>query len=342
MNLYFNNWFSSITPIIKDIKKRHGSWVHVIGSSHNENHAMSDAVDEFFVEDPSIPYVQWLMSFLKEHKVDIFFVKKWAEEIFEIREQLEAMGIVVILEDEAAWNSVESKHETYEKIKKETAIALPDYVRSANANTVLSFLFSHDTCMKLDKGEGGASYKHITDGIKDINELSEGIYNRISTEKAAKLITEASTCDLEKFLFMEYLKSPELSVDCYNSRKGFLSVCRSKQESSRVQKMFYDKKINDICEEICRVFRFRFPFNVQFRLKNNGNSNDIDDYRLLEINPRISGGSYYQLLAGLNICDACLCDIMGGTAGMGYEPESYKNLSTKLITHVEQPILLGI
>lgn len=342
MKIYFNNWFSSIAPIIADIKKRHGKFVEIYGSSHNPNHVMVDVVDHFAVEKWNFEkggegYVEWVKDFIKSRNIDVFFVKKWTEEVLKHRKEIEQYGTVIVSDDLEKYLLTDNKAKTYKIL--EPVAKIPRYILSNNAKAIINFMqgYPQSYCFKLNNGEGGESFKKITADKLTMNDFENGIHNRIDWEELKQVLTCANPEDLEKFIFMEYLPSPEISADCYNSKQGFICICRSKLGSTRVERIYYSKKCSETCEKIGQTIGFKYPFNVQFRLQKGGNEEDFNDYRLLEVNPRISGGSYYQQTIGLNICDVCLCDIAKAD---GYDIADYIGFKDRLISHVETPVLI--
>jgi len=355
MVIYFNNWFSSISGIIADIKERDKTHsLKIIGSSHNPNHVMRDVVDEFYVEDGTGEtegdFIKWVIPFLKEHKVDVFFVKKWAEQVLEHKEEIEALGTTVVLDDKWIYEITEDKSRTYDFLRNRTFVAIPEYLRTDNKNEVVRFLINNpNACLKLNNGEGGMSYKKISNRITSMNDLEAGRYNHVTHEEIFDIIGRSYPEEINRFIFMEYLESPEISVDCYNSYNGFLAVCRSKIGITRAERIFYNKEISDTCLNICNAFGFKYPFNVQFRKKaGTPDCNFILNYRLLEINPRISGGSYYQTAIGLNICNVCLYDVLnrrllknGNEPQFKYDINDYIEFEEKTLSYVEKAVLIN-
>lgn len=338
MTIYFNNWFSSISNIIADMKKRHGDSINIIGSSHNQNHVMKDVVDSFFVEDweGRCSFMEWLIPFLKEQKPDIFFVKKWVEEVLENRKEIEELGIIIAAEDLDVYRLTDDKAGTYKKL--EGAIPIPEYLRSSDKDAISTFLGTHNACLKLNNGEGGESYKKIVRRPMFLNDIKNGRYNEITHEEIKALISHSLPSELYQFIFMEYLESPEISADCYMSNQGFICICRNKLGKTRAERIYHNKEISNMCEKIGKSMGFKYPFNVQFRKKAGTDENDFSNYMLLEVNPRISGGSYYQQLIGLNICDVCVCDIAG--IKNGYNINDYTDFKECLASHVETAVLI--
>ena len=204
-----------------------------------------------------------------------------------------------------------------------------------------SLIYQHrgknDLCFKLDSGEGGQSYRAINDKTLTIDSLNSYRMNTLTSYEVIELLTN-SFGQLSKLIFMEQLDGPEISVDCYNSKQGFIAICRSK-DSGRVEKIYYDEKLAAVCKKIQEKLKLNFPFNVQFRYKHRENGKHTRrDLRLLEINNRMSGGLYYEVSEGLNIADVCLKDCMNKSND--YNIEDFIKFKTKYVTHLELPINL--
>lgn len=338
MIVYFNHWFSSIGGIIEDLKKRRED-ICIIGSSHNENHVMKNYVDEFYVEDwqeKNERYIDWLMPFLRQNRPDVFFLKKHTEEVCAWKPEIKQLGIHVIAENGWLYTLLDDKAGTYKML--EGVVPLPDYLRTGDAKEVWDYLQNTpDVCFKLNNGEGGESFKHVIKGIRSLMDMTNGIHNEVGYKEARQIVLNATSEERKKFIFMEYLSSPEISADCYDSNQGFICICRDKVSGTRVERLYCSKDISDACERICKTLKIQYPFNVQFRLKKGEDQKNFDNYRLLEINPRISGGLYYQTKIGLNICEVCIADVMGRD---WYDINDYKLKEERFLTHIEKPIVI--
>ena len=362
--IYFNQWFSSITPVIEDIKKKMGNKIKIIASSKNPEHAYKNVVDEFLVEnwedgdslaDTNRNYIEYTLNVCKNYNVDIFFVKKNSKIIAENADKFKEIGVELILEDYSTLNSVKSKSEVYdllyESFKPEYKYLIPNYFRyriSGNKDDQLAsirdILYQSDIdelewCLKLDEDEGGASFRKIkSEKILDLSSLSKFRVNEITVTELNKMVDNLNEANLSKLLFMEILDEPEISVDCYNSKHGFIAICREKLPNSRVQRIYFNKEVTNICKSICELYDFKYPFNVQFRTAKGTDSNDIKNLRLLEINPRMSGGTYYSTLYNMNIAEQVLLDEMGISKPSDFS--KFVDFTDKRVTFVEQAIKL--
>ena len=324
--IYFNQWFSSISDVIADIKDKHPDELYIIGSSRNPNHVYKDVVDEFIVEDweevegdleqTKKNYVDWVCTLCYSYKVDFFFVKKHATWIAERAADFIVRNVRLINENIELLNKMQSKAYVYDILKVDDQVdwIVPHYLHTSNKREIEVILSNLSTknpwCFKLDEDEGGASFRKIDSSQVTLDTLSKFRVNTVSKSEALGMLTYLESDAINKLIYMEILDEPEISVDCYDSDNGFIAICREKIAGTRIQRLFYNKEIYAICNRLKDIFGFKFPFNVQFRTKHGTDSKNIDNLRLLEINPRMSGGTYYQLLLDLNMAEVCLLDLI--------------------------------
>lgn len=349
--VYFNQWFSSIANVIEDLKEKHGDKIKIIASSRNKDHAYKDSVDVFIVEDwketsnkeeSMTNYVNWVLNLCEKYKVDYFFVKKHAKYITQRKRDFSALDCFLISEDYETLTKLDNKSDVYKMLENtELRKYIPEYNVYNNAADAASYIHKHrgknDICLKFNSDEGGTSFRAINDDPITLNSLYGYRVNTISTSDAIQLTAHAGN-SINKLIFMEMLDSPEISVDCYNSKKGFIAICREK-EGGRREKIYYNQGIFDICQKIGEELNLLFPFNVQFRFKQGKSKDSINNLRLLEINPRMSGGLYYEVFNGLNIAEICLMDMMNMTEN--YSLDNYIDFEPKYVAHLEKAIHLS-
>ena len=351
--VYFNQWFSSIANILDDLRRKHGDTIKLIASSKNSEHAYKNSVDKFIVEDweetssktkSMDNYVNWVLDTCKKYKVDIFFVKKHAKYIMQRSHDFARIGVFLVYEDYDTISNLDSKSYVYDTLSKEEKLQylIPNYHRFTDTDAAIKYLEhnrnTNKNCLKFDSDEGGASFRAINDTPVSLNSLYKFRVNTVTTDEAQELVKSATDEKIDKLLFMEMLDSPEISVECYNSKNVFIALCRRKEEG-RKQRVYYDKELANICDYIGNLLNLRFPFNVQFRVKQGEDKNNLKNLRLLEINTRMSGGLYYELLGGINIAEICLLDLLNR--------ENEYNLNELIkqynytVTHLEKAIKLS-
>lgn len=350
--VYFNQWFSSIAWVIDDLKKRNKNQIKIIASSRNANHVYKNYVDEFIVEDweetgdkeqSMKNYVDWVLNLCKEYHVDYFFVKKHSSEITKRASDFSMSGTFLITEYYETLKSLDSKSGVYNKLGKDKELKkyIPMYINTDSGTKLIRELSAHrdknDICLKFDKDEGGASFRAISDKPVTMSSLCSFRVNTITTDEAIRLV--ASADELKRLIVMEKLDSPEISVDCYRSKHGFIAICREKG-ADRVQRIYYNKEISELCSKIGEVLGLIFPYNVQFRYEaGSEDSNGKKQLKLLEVNPRMSGGLYYEVANGLNIADICLKDCMN--RDREYNIEDFIDFEDKYVTHLELPVKIN-
>lgn len=351
--VYFNQWFSSITDVIKDLKDKHKNSIKIIASSKNKEHAYKDVVDEFIVEDweevkgdiekTKDNYIEWIKNTCRKYKVDIFFVKKHADWIAERSLEISmSSSVFVINESLEIQRAMQCKSNVYDILKNSISLDkyIPTYINTYNCNELLDLTKTlnkdNPWCFKLDCDEGGASFRKIDTSPITIDTLHSFRVNTVSSNEVKQMIKRCTTDELKRLIFMELLDSPEISVDCYNSKQGFIAICREKVVNTRTQRLYYNKEISTICEEIGKQLKLRFPYNVQFRVKHGEDSNKVENLRILEVNPRMSGGTYYSTLFDMNIANVCLCDMLNISSE--YNIDKFIGFEDKYVSHVEKAI----
>lgn len=332
--LYFNHWFSSIGNLIEDIKKENKD-ITIIASSKNKNCVYKDYVD-VFIEEPDTDYINFTLDTCKKYNVNYFFVKSNSLLISEHADELSNIGVTLVCDSYHKLLKLNKKSDTYKELEKDCELKkhVPEYICSNDKLIMTRALDVNKNkrkiCLKLNSDEGGKSFRKIKDDDKTINSLKIGYEPSITTEDAKSIIRSCD--DSSDIILMERLNSPEISVDCYNSKKGFIAICRKKLDG-RVQHIFYDDKISNICERICKTLELKFPFNVQFRYRENN-----DTPFIIDINPRLSGGIYQEVNVGLNLAKVCLDDLMCNNDV--YNVEKFKNFKEIKVTHIEKSIVL--
>ena len=344
--VYFNQWFSSIANVIKDMKSQ--CMVRIIASSRMKDHVYRCSVEEDWIEtsdtDKSMQnYVEWVLHLCKTENVDIFFVKKNAMYIMHEADKFKQLGVTLISDDYDTLRKIENKSCVYDILADDKYVKsfIPEYHVFKNSQGAIAYIEKHrmfdDICLKFNKDEGGTSFRAIKDRTLQLGDLYHYDLNTVTSDEAIHLVSNADS-DTSKLLFMEMLDSPEISIDCYNSCNGFIALARMKV-AGRKQKLFYNSELSDICMAIGNRLGLKFPYNVQFRVTRNGNVENINDLRLLEVNPRMSGGLYYEVECGKNIAVVCLLDMCGYVNA--YDINEFINFDNVYLSHIEKAIIIG-
>lgn len=127
-----------------------------------------------------------------------------------------------------------------------------------------------------------------------------------SENELLALLNYLNTCEklgIDDVIIQEYLPGTEYTVDClFDFNNNYIiSVPRirlvTKGGISMVGETVHNSKFDDIIRIIGNIIKFKGPINVQFKEDVSGN------LKLIEINPRLSGGLPITYRAGVNIPD---------------------------------------
>ena len=163
-------------------------------------------------------------------------------------------------------------------------------------------------CIKPSVSVYGLGFSVLDEERSSAQLLLEGVQYHIGLDDVRRGFAE-----MQKFrtmLVMEYLDGHEFSVDCVGEY-GRLVCAVPRKKALRVgQGQIIDVR-DDILEstrQLTATYGLNGVFNVQFREGQNG-------LRLLEINPRMSGGIAMACLAGPNLPHLALAGFDRGFDG---------------------------
>lgn len=159
-------------------------------------------------------------------------------------------------------------------------------------------------CVKPREGVFGSGFWRLDDGVSLFEALIGGGGRRIAPA-ALRAAIAASPVPV-RLLAMEYLAGPEWSLDCVCD-EGRLVVGVARRKRGRVQELEVDGPIFAIARAAVDLFGLTGLVNVQLKAA------DLtgDDPRLLEINPRMSGGVARSRFAGVNLPWRNLAALLG-------------------------------
>jgi len=113
------------------------------------------------------------------------------------------------------------------------------------------------------------------------------------------------------FIFQEYLPGPEYTIDVLSDLNGepLIAVPRIRVQTkagiSTVGKIIKDENISETCKSIAKYLKIKGPCCIQMKESNEGT------LKLVEVNPRLGGGTIFTALAGANFPAMILDMAMG-------------------------------
>jgi biotin carboxylase len=148
-------------------------------------------------------------------------------------------------------------------------------------------------CFKPVVGEGANGFRVIKEQIETISQLFKGGNGRrISYSYACEILGQQET--FPDLMVLEFLDGTEYSIDCVASQdKLYVAIPRMKG-SGRVRELVDHHELIQLAHRFHQEYKVPYAFNIQVKY-NNGIA------KLLEINPRLSGGAHFSCLSGINI-----------------------------------------
>jgi predicted ATP-grasp superfamily ATP-dependent carboligase len=301
--IWFNKTFSSIHVALRLIREmdREGCY-QIICSSPNQHAITALASDEFFPEPQglsSAEYRNWCLKFAKENDIQIFIPGKDASLISGSRELFEAVGTRVL--SAARPDMLEVLHNKASFYASVKSIFAPPPIWKAVSNNIefdlaydeLSSL-SDQLCIKPAVSVFGIGFRRIRTDKSAFDLMMQGSDYQISLPSLKEMLKQADV--FPTLLLMEYLGGYEYSVDCLcNEGELICAVPRKKPLHVGEGQLIDDRAdIISACKEIVSQFFLNGYINIQFREGDRG-------LRVLEVNPRMSGGIGMACLSGINL-----------------------------------------
>ncbi|MGG1399084.1 ATP-grasp domain-containing protein [Bacillus salipaludis] len=307
MNIWFNRWFTTVSHYIDMIRENPDQRKFMIYGTHpNEDALYLQNCDFAFIE-PDVSgeeYIQFCLEFCKRHKIDIFIPRKENVLISKRLTLFEELGVkVLVCPDAELMETMDNKAAAYHSIEKcakngKTLVSIPDYFV---VNTVNSFKHAyerlqkkgHTVCIKPVVGEGANGFRVIREENDTIEQLFyHGMGRRIPFQYACEILSQSET--FPDLMVLEYLDGPEYSIDCLATEEKLIAAIPRLKGSGRVRELVEHFELIQMAHAFHQEYQLPYVFNIQ--VKYNG-----DVPKLLEINPRMSGGMHYSCLSGINM-----------------------------------------
>ncbi|MCA0758182.1 ATP-grasp domain-containing protein [Paenibacillus sp. N4] len=300
--IYMNRWFSVAYHYINMIRNNpDGERFEFFGTHPDINHMSLVAADHAGTEPALLgrEYAEFCADYCKRNEIDLFIPRLHMEEISRYAHLFDEIGTkVMVCRDIALLDAMVEKDKFYEALEGKELVAIPDY---RVVNTAAQFkqayeeLISagHRVCFKPTKSEGGMGFRIIDNERDALKELYG--YVTLSTSFQQAFDTLSRTERFDDLMVMELLSGTEYSIDCVATADGELITAIPRRKSTGRTYLLEDEpELLDIASRIAKSLRIPYAFNIQVRY-----SGGVP--KLLEINPRMSGGLYITCLSGVNM-----------------------------------------
>jgi hypothetical protein len=315
MRIWFNKTFSTIGSVFRQFKAGYPNGEVVIVCTHTHRTATAFlAADEAYLEPSELhgqDYIDWCLDFCREHRIELFWPGKEAALACKSRERFESDGVrLMAAADYPTLTLLHNKADFYTDLPEDVALAM-DFVVVNDAEgfdrAVETLSMKHKRlCVKPAVSVYGLGFRILDRERDSISHLLKGVEYQIPLRELRGGM--AHTPHFDTLLVMEHLGGPEWSVDCA-ARHGEL-LCAVQRKKSPLaghgQSIDNSSAIGGMTERLIRHYRLNGLVNIQYKEGEFGP-------RLLEINPRPSGGFGMACLAGANLARIALEGFKGET-----------------------------
>ncbi|HEY9061687.1 MAG TPA: ATP-grasp domain-containing protein [Pseudobacteroides sp.] len=312
--IWFNNWFNTAYHIINLIKQNSEIEFEVFGTNRNPNSVIFKACDYYEIERmiPEDEYVDFCLDFCKKHQIDIFAPRTNILTITQSSQRFEEIGVKLLTCcDSQNTKLLSDKALFYDHLRQNTDLIsnpshrldgkslfnIPKYYVVNNAQDFEKAYTSisnegFKVCFKPVHSEGGAGFRIIDESAGSIDSLFSFASLRVTLDDVLNRLSQRDT--FKSLMVMEFIDGYEYSVDCLALEGKLLAAVPRKKLDGRARLLQDSPELRYIASELTRVFNLSYAFNVQVRY-------DSDCPKILEINPRMSGGVWISCLSGINM-----------------------------------------
>lgn len=334
--IYLNRWFSVAYHYVNMIRNNaDGEKFQFFGTHPDPNHMSLLAADHAGVEPAvyGLEYAEYCANYCREYGIDLFIPRLHMEEISRYVHLFDEIGTkVMVCRDIELLDAMVEKDKFYEMLADKDLVAIPDYRVVRNADQFKQayeelVAAGHNVCFKPTKSEGGMGFRIIDNERDPLRELYGYVTLSTSFEQAYRTLSTVET--FNPLMVMELLSGTEYSIDCVSTAEGELLAAIPRRKSTGRTYFLEDKpELIEIARRIAQKLRIPYAFNIQVRY-NQGIP------KLLEINPRMSGGLYITCLSGVNMPYLAVQALQGKII----QPPPVPEFGIKA-GYVEQPLLM--
>jgi carbamoylphosphate synthase large subunit len=275
---------------------------HLIYSNTNPHATAARVAHEFHLEPTGLDadaYIEWCLAFCRAQRVDIFIPGKASTALAGAHARFAAQGTRVL--SAAAPDALELIHDKA-RFYAATELAGAPVAQFQPFETLAQFDAAYaelrprhaQLCVKPSNSVFGLGFSILDEQRSSAALLIAGAQYHIGLQDFRRGLAELG--EFRTMLLMEYLDGHEYSVDCVGDHGRLVcAIARKKpMQAGRGQLIDMRQDILDASAQLARSYGLNGVFNVQFR-------EGAGKLRLLEINPRMSGGIGMACVAGPNL-----------------------------------------
>ena len=313
MRIWFNKTFSTISSVFKAIHLAFPTDEISVVCTHIHNNAAAFlAADECYLEPSDLTgraYLEWCVDFCHHHNIQLFWPGREATLISQHHDLFLATGTQVLsVADYETLTLLHNKADFYNQLNPDVAKPM-DFIAVNNTDefdvAVAELSLKHEKlCVKPAVSVFGLGFRVLDTQRDSISQLLKGIEYQIPLQELRSGMN--NTPEFDTLLVMEHLGGHEWSVDCAGRHGELLCAVQRKKPLLAGYGQIIDNNadIEDMVTRLTAHYQLNGLFNIQFKEGAHG-------VRLLEINPRPSGGFGMACLSGANLAKIALQSIKG-------------------------------
>ena len=306
--VWFNEGYSGVRDAVLMIRDARASSLRVVTSHRDASAPVLDAADESFIEPPIAraddagiaAYGDYCLKMCAERGVDLFVAQRGraalaarAAEFAAIGTRLAATGTaetLALIDDKGRFHGAASV----------AGIAMPwtrEIADVAGFDAACADLAARglEACVKPPHAVFGAGFWRLVPDLSLFETLMSADTHEVAPEAMRHAI--AAMPAPVRLLVLEYLPGTEWSLDCL-CRDGRYMTGVARRKLGRAQRLEVDGPIFAIARRAVAAFGLSGLINLQFKA---ASLDDDSDIRLLEINPRMSGGCLHTRHSGIDL-----------------------------------------
>lgn len=302
MRVWYNRTFSSVYAAIKLIRDADTEGRFTIIHSNPNRHTPAAYLAHEFHGEPTgldaAAYADWCLAFCREQRIDIFVPGREATTLAAHHDRFAAIGTRML--SAASPSKLQLIHD---KAGFYAETCLPQapvaefrrFENLAQFDAAWSELRPRHArlCLKPSRSIYGLGFAVIDEERSSAALLLAGVEYHIGFDDLRRGLAQLG--EFRSMLLMEFLDGHEYSVDCVGDQGRLVAaVARRKLAAGNGQLIDMRPEIIEATSMLARDYGLNGIFNVQFR-EAGGKP------RLLEINPRMSGGIGMACAAGPNL-----------------------------------------
>ncbi|MGH8474445.1 MAG: ATP-grasp domain-containing protein [Methylococcales bacterium] len=303
MRVWFNRTFSNLYSVLESIRQGDGAREFELVCSHDHPRFPGFlAAHEHFPEPADLNgprYVDFCLDFCERSRIAVFVPGREATAIAESTTRFASSGVVLLNVASAENLRALNDKAGFYSSAFEFSMRPPDFGAFTSVGTFDAayerLRARHPVlCMKPARGVFGTGFRVIDETRPGLDLILKGLQHHIALSDLRALLAEAQS--FPTLLLMEFLDGLEYSADCVGDAANLVAcVQRLKAPDGRYGQVIVEMpEIRSACAQLTRRYGLFGLFNVQFREGRHG-------LRLLEVNPRFSGGIGMSCAAGINL-----------------------------------------